>query len=285
MAREYQLIDSVAYPPSMKIPKDPLLSKVFGDTKFEGETIEQMVARMDECAIQASTIHNCQRRLTKPFDHGQKIDDAALDAACKDVADMMARYPGRFFGCVAVDPTGMMKAVRRLERAVREYGFNVCFVFAGCDRSAAQSRVLFPDLRKVRGIGHPGQDECWAPRLSRAPVGCSTHASGRGPAGVPELTVVGAHVGHPWHALECVRAAAKISELLPAHFRMGAEMCSPGIGGNSPIGGALINLCGRVDLRCCPWSALPGRAGKCRSRRRSSAGTSAIMPWCSSLPG
>ena len=56
MAREYQLIDSVAYPPSMKLPKDPLLSKVFGDTKFEGETVEQMVARMDECAIQASII-------------------------------------------------------------------------------------------------------------------------------------------------------------------------------------------------------------------------------------
>jgi hypothetical protein len=34
MAREYKLIDSVAYPPSMKLPSDPLLTKVFGDTKF-----------------------------------------------------------------------------------------------------------------------------------------------------------------------------------------------------------------------------------------------------------
>ena len=64
MAREYKLIDSVAYPPSMKIPKDPLLSKVFGDTKFEGETVEQMVARMDECC-HSGIDHNCQRRYTR----------------------------------------------------------------------------------------------------------------------------------------------------------------------------------------------------------------------------
>lgn len=37
MAGEYKLIDTVAYPPSMKIPADPFVTKVFGEKRFQGE--------------------------------------------------------------------------------------------------------------------------------------------------------------------------------------------------------------------------------------------------------
>ena len=132
-----------------------------------------MVARMDECAIQASiiTVNAASREPFQPYRVGQKIDDAALDAACKDVADMMARYPGRFFGCVAVDPTGMMKAVRRLERAVREYGFNVCFILPAAIGSAALLCVISRYQRKVRESGIPIRMNVWAPRFPGRSVG------------------------------------------------------------------------------------------------------------------
>ncbi len=210
MAKEYQLIDSVAYPPSMKLPKDPLLSKVFGDIKFEGETVEQMVARMDECAIQASiiTVNAATREPFQPYRVGQKIDDAALDAACKDVADMMARYPGRFFGCVAVDPTGMMKSVRRLERAVREYGFNVCFILPAGIGLPPNHACYFPIYAKCVELGIPIRMNVGLPAFQGA--GWVQHPMYLDEVllAFPELTVVGAHVGHPWH-VECVALAQK----------------------------------------------------------------------------
>ena len=230
MAREYKLIDSVAYPPSMKLPKDPLLSKVFGDTKFEGETVEQMVARMDECAIQASiiTVNAATREPFQPYRVGQKIDDAALDAACKEVADIMTRFPGRFFGCAAIDPTGMMKAVRRLERAVREYGFNVCWMMPALIGLPPNHACYFPIYANAWNWGSRSKSILGSP-LFRAPGGVQ-HPMHLDEVllAFPELTVVGAHVGHPWH-LESVALLQKYPELLHDHFRMGAQARAPGI--------------------------------------------------------
>ncbi|HKD69698.1 MAG TPA: amidohydrolase family protein [Candidatus Binataceae bacterium] len=194
----------------MKLPKDPLLSKVFGDVKFEGETVEQMVARMDECAIQASiiTVNAASREPFQPYRVGQKIDDAALDAACKDVADMMARYPGRFFGCVAVDPTGMMKSVRRLERVVREYGFNVCFILPAGIGLPPNHACYFPIYAKCVELGIPVRMNVGLPAFQGA--GWVQHPMHLDEVllAFPELTVVGAHVGHPWH-VECVALLQK----------------------------------------------------------------------------
>jgi uncharacterized protein len=209
MARDYKLIDPVAYPPNMKLPKDPLVSNVFGSTTFEGETVEQMVAKMDECSIEASIITvSTPPGPFHPYRVGQKIDDAAFDTACKNVADMMARYPGRLFGCIAIDPTGMMKSVRQLERAVRDYGFSVCFILPARVGLPPNHACYFPIYAKCVELGIPirmnvglaiFQGVGWV----QQPIHLDEVL-----LAFPELTVVGAHVGAPWH-LECIALLQK----------------------------------------------------------------------------
>ena len=261
MAREYKLIDSVAYPPSMKIPKDPLLSKVFGDTKFEGETVEQMVARMDECAIEASiiTVNAATREPFQPYRVGQKIDDTALDAACKDVADMMARYPGRFFGCVAVDPTGMMKAVRRARAGGPRIRIHVCFILPAAIGLPPNHACYFPIYAKCVELGIPVRMNVGLPAFQGA--GWVQHPMHLDEVllAFPELTVVGAMSAIPgmWSASPC----CKNIQIFICSLPDGCRNAFPRSCGNSPIREALISLCGRVTIRCCPWTAPPGRAG------------------------
>lgn len=210
MAREYRLIDSVAYPPSMKLPKDPLLSKVFGDIGFQGATLEQMVAEMDECSIQAAiiTANGASAEPFNPYRVGQTIDDAAFDSACRNVGEMMAQYPGRFFGCVAIDPTGMMKAVRQLERAVREFGFNICFMLPARIGLPPNHACYFPVYAKCVELGVTVRINLGLPAFQgfgwvQQPIHLDEVL-----LAFPELTVVGAHVGHPWH-LECIALLQK----------------------------------------------------------------------------
>jgi uncharacterized protein len=209
MAREYKLIDTVAYPPSMKIPADPFVSKVFGDSKFKGATLEQMVAEMNEYSIQASIITvTTPPGPFHPYRVGEKTDDAAFDSACKTVADMMARYPGRFFGAVTIDPTGIMKSVRQLERGVREYGFNVCFILPARIGLPPNHACYFPIYAKCVELGIPVRMNVGLPAFQGA--GWVQHPMHLDEVllAFPELTVVGAHVGHPWH-LECIALLQK----------------------------------------------------------------------------
>jgi uncharacterized protein len=124
------------------------------------------------------------------------------------VADMRARYPGRFFGCVAVDPTGMMKAVGRLERAVREYGFNVCFILPAAIGLPPNHVCYFPIYAKCVELGIPVRMNVGLPAFQGA--GWVQHPMYLDEVllAFPELTVVGAHVGHPWH-VECVALLQK----------------------------------------------------------------------------
>jgi predicted TIM-barrel fold metal-dependent hydrolase len=209
MAGEYKLIDTVAYPPSMRIPNDPFVTKVFGESKFQGATLEQMVAQMDEHSIQASIITvNTPPGPFHPYRVGQKTDEAAFDKVCQEVADMKTRYPGRFFGAVAIDPTGMMKSVRQLERAVRDYGFNVCFILPARVGLAPNHACYFPIYAKCVELGIPIRMNVGLPAFQGA--GWVQHPMHLDEVllAFPELTVVGAHVGHPWH-LECIALLQK----------------------------------------------------------------------------
>jgi uncharacterized protein len=209
MARDFKLIDPVAYPPNMKLPKDPFVGNVFGKAEFQGEKVEQMIARMDESAIQASIITvSTPPGPFHPYRIGQKTDDAAFDSACRNVAEMMAQFPGRLFGCIAIDPTGMMKSVRQLERAVRDYKFSNCFILPARVGLPPNHACYFPIYAKCVDLGIPIRMNVGFPAFQGA--GWIQHPMHLDEVllAFPELTVVGAHVGHPWH-VECIALLQK----------------------------------------------------------------------------
>ena len=214
MAEQYKLIDPFVGPPPKEPNKsqDPNIARWFRNSKalMEGATIEQMVADMDESQIEAAimTATGQPELPTGPYSVGQRIDDERFNAACKEVADIIKRYPKRFYGCAAIDPTGMMKAVRQVERALPRIWIPLDLDDARAGRPAAQPRLLLSDLRQMHGTRDGGQNQLRGSGSAAPGRAATSTAAGRGALAFPELTVVGAHVGHPWH-LETVALLQK----------------------------------------------------------------------------
>ncbi|MBV8845073.1 MAG: hypothetical protein JO307_19880, partial [Bryobacterales bacterium] len=137
MASEYKLVDAFVGLPgrpgqsAQNRAIDPNIQKWFrtGQAFAEGTTIEDVIAEMDIAGVEKGVLTAGALRLDKsPYTTGQHISDDAFETMCRRTAKAIADYPGRFHGCIQVDPTGMMKAVRRLERAVKEFGFRSAWI-------------------------------------------------------------------------------------------------------------------------------------------------------------
>jgi predicted TIM-barrel fold metal-dependent hydrolase len=132
MAGEYKLVDALIQLPSPvknsnpNPPMDANLARLFkpGHAFAQGSTIEELIEEMDAAGVEKGVLTAGAMRFEKsPYTVGQRIADDTYETLCRRLAKVIADYPRRFHGCIAVDPTGMMKAVRRLERGVKEYGF------------------------------------------------------------------------------------------------------------------------------------------------------------------
>ncbi len=214
MAQEYKLVDPfIGLPPKAPNPsQDPNIARWFRNSKalMEGATVEQMVADMDECSIEAAilTATGQPELPTGPYSVGQRITDETFDAACKEVADIIKRYPGRLYGCAAIDPTGMMRAVRHVERAYKEYGFRSIWIMPALVGLPANHACYFPVYAKCVELGITVKINCGVPGPLRPARLQQPMNLDEVLIAFPELTVVGTHVGHPWH-LETVALLQK----------------------------------------------------------------------------
>jgi hypothetical protein len=216
MAREYKLVDSfvtLGAKPNERV-QDPNIARWFKNPiPFSEMTIEKIVTDMEgaeiEMAILTANGAAMQRLVTGgPYRVGEEIDDDAFDAACRDVAEIRSRYPGRFHGCVAIDPTGLMKAVRQLERAVSNFEMRSCWIMPALVGLPPNHASYFPIYAKCVELGIPirinvGVPGPLLPASSQQPIHLDEVL-----LAFPELTVVGTHVGHPWH-LETVALLQK----------------------------------------------------------------------------
>ena len=180
---------------------DPNIARWFKDSKamINGATIEEMVADMDESGIEFGIVTASAGGVPeRPYMVGQNNSDAALDKVLEKVAGMMKQYPGRFYGCVGIDPTGIMTAVRQLERAVRDYGMNSCWMMPALVGLPPNHAVYFPVYAKCVELGIPIKINVGIPGPLRfGEVQRPMHLDEVCIA-FPELMVVSTHVGHPW---------------------------------------------------------------------------------------
>jgi hypothetical protein len=141
------------------------------------------------------------------------------------VAEVVARWPGRFFGMVTPDPTDIMACLRTIERCVREYGFKAVKIEPFLWGRPPTDRCYYPiyakcvelDVAFTTQIGHTGPD------VYPSEVGRPLHLD-QVALDFPELRIVGGHVGWPWHE-EAIALAWKhrnvwldTSAHLPKHF-------------------------------------------------------------------
>lgn len=118
------------------------------------------------------------------------------------VLDAVARFPDRFAGIVGVDPTEGMAGVRRLERAVTEYGFVGAHGYPHWFGLPPDDRRWYPLYAKCCELDIPIQlqvGHCLAYSPTRPlqsvgrPITLDTVA-----CDFPELKLIGIHIGWPW---------------------------------------------------------------------------------------
>ena len=141
--------------------------------------------------------------------------------------ELFERFPGRFFGCVGVDPNEGMAGVRALEQAVRAHPAIRAAAFAPClcaPQVPIDDRRAYPIYAKCAELGIPINVLVGVPG-PRVPYRCQE-------PGLldevcwffPELTVVMRHGGEPWVDL-CVKLLLKwpnlhysTSAFAPKHY-------------------------------------------------------------------
>src|SRR5581483_12366029 len=98
------------------------------ESRSKGSTLEELIASMDECGVEKSLMsarmiwHHPATRPRVPFQSTSGMPDDIFDTFLVELGEAMRRYPGRIYGSVLIDPWGAMRAVRQLERAVKDYG-------------------------------------------------------------------------------------------------------------------------------------------------------------------
>ncbi len=220
MAPEYQLVDAFVGLPQRPRPRkddapappmDPNIAKWFKPDKAfsQGASIEDLIQEMDTAGVEKGVLTAGVLQLHRsPYQVGQNISDELYDSLCAKTAKVVADYPGRFHGCIGVDPTGMMKSVRRLERAVKEFGFRSCWIMPSVIGLAPNHACYFPIYAKCVELGIPIKINVGVPGPMRPAWPQQPLALDEVLLAFPELIVVGCHLGHPWQ-LEVVALLQK----------------------------------------------------------------------------
>lgn len=114
------------------------------------------------------------------------------------LAPLIQKWPDRFVGLVGIDPFSGMKGVKRLEKAVTEYGFRGAHVHPFGFDLAINSREWWPFYTKCAELGIPvefqaGHSAEFMPSAHGRPILLDDIA-----LWFPELDLVGGHCGWPW---------------------------------------------------------------------------------------
>jgi len=158
----------------------------------KGMTPEQMIEHMDAAGV--------DKVMFSAFGYG----DLEL-LSNQEVAEICAKYPDRFVGVGTVDPRGKpMDVAREVEKLGREYGMKGVrlepYAYGdGMTGAPPNGKMYWPvymkcvelDMAVCMQVGHTGP---LLPSEAGRPIYIDEIA-----LSFPELTIVGCHLGQPWH--------------------------------------------------------------------------------------
>ncbi len=155
------------------------------------ESIEAMVARMNEAEVEKVFITQC-----KMWSYRNKW--MYMDTSLDDVAQYVTRYPDRFVGLVGYNPFRIKESLCEIERAVKDFGLRGVYVHIyGFDIPLNDAR-MYPLYAKCVELDVPVSMQV-GHVLEAMP---SEHARpfylDRIACDFPDLKMVGAHTAWPW---------------------------------------------------------------------------------------
>jgi predicted TIM-barrel fold metal-dependent hydrolase len=185
-----------------------------GAARQRGNTVEDLVGFMDAHGVEKTMFcaqHSWSHPDTRPrgvFQATAGMPDEVFDMFLEEQAAAVARHKGRLYGTVLIDPMGGMRAYRQLERAVRDYGCVCARVMGAMVGEPFDHPLFYPVYAKCVDLGIPITINLGFPGPMRRAVLQRPILLDDILLAFPELTVVGTHIGHPWH-LETVALLQK----------------------------------------------------------------------------
>ncbi|GBC82400.1 hypothetical protein HRbin10_01523 [bacterium HR10] len=124
-----------------------------------------------------------------------------------EVAELVRRYPGRFIGFASVDPWKGRQALAEVERAITELGLKGVKFHPSLQAFYPHDPRFYPLYAKISALGVPALFHTGTSGLGAGlPGGGGVKLEYARPiyldavaADFPELIIIGAHTGWPWH--------------------------------------------------------------------------------------
>jgi len=171
------------------------VGKVKGKHDSGGISLESMLEQMDEAGIGTAFLVAAKTgRLGLPGSYHMPPEV---------VADAVSQYPDRFRGLIGIDPTMGMNGVRALEDAVTNMGFIGAHLYPHWFDLAPNHARYYPFYAKCIELGVPVQMQVGQSLIYSKDQRC--RSVGRPitlddiACDLPELRLIGSHVGIPWH--------------------------------------------------------------------------------------
>jgi predicted TIM-barrel fold metal-dependent hydrolase len=160
----------------------------------EGTPVDKMLVAMDEAGIGRALLLGARL--------GRRGLAGSWELAPEAIADVVAEHPGRFTGLIGINPFDSMAGVRELERMVVDHGFAGAHMYAHWFGLPPDDPAYFPFYTKCAELGVPiqiqvGYSRVYAPEQPAESFGRPEYID-RVACLLPELTLIGIHVGWPW---------------------------------------------------------------------------------------
>ena len=162
---------------------------------LRGVSIPDYIKKMDRAGIERSFLIANR--------NGDMRVRYSTETPYEVVYDICNKYPDRFSGLAGVDPTRGMAGLRELEKAVKEYGFVGAHLYPHWFGLAPNHAKYYPyyakccelDISIMMQVGN-----CLVYNKDRRlPTVGQPITLDQVAIDFPELTIIGIHVGWPWH--------------------------------------------------------------------------------------
>lgn len=161
------------------------------EERVKGVPVDDFVAMMDAAGLEKACIP-----AIRMMSYQKKT--MVWDITEEEVMSVVSRYPDRFVGLAGFNPLQKMDSVRRVERAVKEFGFKGVYIHTYGFGIPLNDRLYYPLYAKCVELGIPvsmqvGHSAEHMPNELGRPIHLDTVA-----LDFPELALIGAHTGWPW---------------------------------------------------------------------------------------
>ena len=121
-----------------------------------------------------------------------------FDVEYEVVRDVVQEYPDIFYAIAGINPFTGMKGVRKLERAVKEYGFIGAHLYPHWFRTPPNDKIYYPFYAKCCELDVPIQIQIGHSAQTSVPTVARPILLDEVSIYFPELKLIGIHIGWPW---------------------------------------------------------------------------------------